>query len=66
MSDEVVSTIPARTTFAVIVRSYLATGRASVGKVGGATSKLIEAGDVVEYGVAWMAENLSRPSATDP
>jgi aminoglycoside N3'-acetyltransferase len=57
---------PGEDYFAVILRSYLATGRASVGKVGGATSELIDAGDVVEYGVAWMTENLSRPSATDP
>ncbi len=57
---------PGQDYFAVILRSYHATGRASVGRVGGATSELIEAGDVVEYGIEWMAENLSRPSATDP
>lgn len=43
----------------MILRDYLATGRASTGVVGGACSELIEAADVVEFGVAWMGERLA-------
>ncbi len=46
--------------FVTILRAYLATGRAAVGRVGGAASELIDAADLVEFAVAWMAENL-RP-----
>ncbi len=49
---------PGEDYFALILRSYLATGRASTGVVGRATSELIEAADVVEFGVAWMVEHL--------
>lgn len=49
---------PGEDYFAVILRAYLATGRASVGTVGGATSELIEAADIVEFAAAWMAEHL--------
>jgi aminoglycoside N3'-acetyltransferase len=49
---------PGEDYFAVILRHYLATGRASVGAVGGAVSQLIDAADVVDHGVAWMAEHL--------
>jgi aminoglycoside N3'-acetyltransferase len=52
---------PGEDYFAVIVRHYLATGRAAVGTVGGATSELIDAADLVEFAVAWMAENLVTP-----
>ena len=41
----------------MILREYLATGRASTGIVGGATSELIEAADIVEFAVDWMAEH---------
>jgi aminoglycoside 3-N-acetyltransferase len=44
--------------FGVILRQYLATGRVTVGVVGGATSELIEALDLVEFAVDWMAKNL--------
>jgi aminoglycoside N3'-acetyltransferase len=44
--------------FAVILREYLAAGRAAKGVVGAAASELIDAADVVEFGVAWMAEHL--------
>jgi aminoglycoside N3'-acetyltransferase len=50
--------------FAVILRSYLATGRPSVGVVGRATSELIDAADVVAFGVAWMAEHLTAPNTS--
>jgi aminoglycoside N3'-acetyltransferase len=49
---------PGEDYFAVILREYLARGRASTGMVGRATSELIEAADVVEFAVAWMAEHL--------
>jgi aminoglycoside N3'-acetyltransferase len=49
---------PGEDYFAVILRRYLATGRASIGIVGRATSELIDAADVVEFAVAWMAENF--------
>ena len=44
--------------FAVILREYLAAGRAATGVVGAAASELIDAADVVEFGVAWMSEHL--------
>lgn len=44
--------------FAVIVREYLATGRASTGVVGRATSELIEGSDIVEFAVSWMSQHL--------
>ncbi|MEO8695263.1 MAG: AAC(3) family N-acetyltransferase [Acidimicrobiales bacterium] len=44
--------------FPVILRDYLATDRATTGVVGRATSELIDAADVVDFGVAWMAEHL--------
>jgi aminoglycoside N3'-acetyltransferase len=56
-SDGIVD-CPGEDYFAVILREYLATGAASAGVVGGATSELIEAADVVEFAVAWMAEHL--------
>jgi aminoglycoside 3-N-acetyltransferase len=43
-----------------LLRDYLATGRARSGRVGRAPSELIEARDLVEFGVAWMAEKLGR------
>jgi aminoglycoside N3'-acetyltransferase len=46
--------------FAVILKAYLASGRALTGRVGGADAELFEAADVVEYGARWMSENL-RP-----
>jgi aminoglycoside N3'-acetyltransferase len=45
--------------FAVILRDYLATGRASTGVVGRADSELIGAADVVDFGVGWMVEHLA-------
>jgi aminoglycoside N3'-acetyltransferase len=44
--------------FAVLLRDYLAAGRAVTGVVGGAASELIDAADVVDFGVAWMAQHL--------
>ena len=45
---------PGEDYFATILRDYLATGRAKQGLVGHASSELIEAGDLVEFGTDWM------------
>lgn len=52
---------PGEDYFAVILREYLATGRARRGKVGAAAAELIEAADIVRFAVEWMADNL-RPA----
>jgi aminoglycoside N3'-acetyltransferase len=46
--------------FAIIVKAYLAEGRARLGKVGNADSELIDAKDIVDYGARWMTANLSN------
>ena len=47
--------------FSTIVRTYLAAGRAvATGTVGGATAELLDAGDLLAYGVAWMSAHLGR------
>lgn len=50
---------PGEDYFEDLLRDYLATGRARSGTVGGAQSELIEAGDVVAFGVGWMEEHLA-------
>lgn len=45
--------------FAVILKAYLATGRAAVEKVGGASAELIDARDLVAFGADWMGRNLA-------
>jgi aminoglycoside 3-N-acetyltransferase len=57
-SDGIVD-YPGEDYFAVILREYLATGRAATGVVGRAASELIDAADVVDFGVGWMAEHLA-------
>ena len=57
-SDGIVD-VPGEDYFAVILREHLATGR--VGRpapCGRANSELIEADDIVEFAVSWMADNL--------
>jgi aminoglycoside 3-N-acetyltransferase len=49
---------PGEDYFASILRAYLATGRGSRGLVGNASSVLIEAGDIVDFGVRWMVEHF--------
>lgn len=44
--------------FAVILREYLATGRAARGRVGEAESELLEAADIVDFGSKWMSRHL--------
>ena len=51
---------PGEDYFAIILRAYLATGRARVGVIGSATSELVDAHDLVAFAVAWMAANLGR------
>lgn len=45
--------------FAIILREYLAEGRARRGQVGNAPSDLIDAGDIVAFGAAWMTKHLT-------
>ena len=49
--------------FAVILKAYLAAGRARRGRVGRADSELIDAADIVAFGARWMEENLGRSVA---
>lgn len=49
---------PGEDYFATILRDYLGSGRARTGAVGGATSELIDAADLVEFAAAWMTANL--------
>ena len=49
--------------FARILRDYLATSRAITGTVGGASSELLDATDLVAFGAEWMAAHLA-PAAS--
>lgn len=49
---------PGEDYFATILRAYLAEGRARTGSVGGARSELIDARDLLAFGVAWMNAHL--------
>lgn len=51
---------PGEDYFAVITRSYLATGRAGRLRVGDADSELLDGADLVRFAVEWMAGNLRR------
>ena len=44
--------------FAIILREFLATGRARLGRVGGAEAELFDAADIVAMGADWMTANL--------
>jgi aminoglycoside 3-N-acetyltransferase len=44
--------------FAVILGEYRTTGRVRTGPVGSATAELLEAGDLVRFGAAWMEVHL--------
>jgi aminoglycoside N3'-acetyltransferase len=57
--DDGIVDYPGEDYFAVILREYLATGRAATGVVGAATSELIEAADIVEFAVRWMGEHFA-------
>lgn len=56
-SDGIVD-YPGEDYFAVILRAYLKAGGARTGKVGQAESELMDALDIVDFGVAWMNEHL--------
>lgn len=45
--------------FALILKAYLTLGRHCEGPVGGASSELIDARDIVGFGAGWMEENLA-------
>lgn len=55
---------PAEDYFAVILGEYLATGRAPIGRVGGADSHLLDAADIVEFGARWMEAHLPWPDGS--
>jgi aminoglycoside 3-N-acetyltransferase len=44
--------------FAIILREFLATGRAREARVGGTDAQLFEAADIVGFGADWMTANL--------
>jgi aminoglycoside N3'-acetyltransferase len=44
--------------FVDILEAYVATGRATVGQVGGARSEVLDAADAVTFAEAWMVEHL--------
>ena len=44
--------------FADLLRDYLATGRAISGVVGETQAELLDAGDIMDFGVRWMDEHL--------
>lgn len=52
--------------FGLILRDYLAEGRARSGPVGGAQSELLDAADLVAFGVQWMAAQFSSLAASPP
>ncbi|MCU0311476.1 MAG: AAC(3) family N-acetyltransferase [Acidimicrobiales bacterium] len=52
---------PATDYFALILDAYLATGRATVGRVGDADSHVLDAADMVAFGARWMEEHLPWP-----
>ncbi len=58
-SAGIVDYLPGRDYFADILADYLSLGRASVGPVGAANSELIDAADLVGFGVDWMAAHLA-------
>ena len=49
---------PGEDYFALILKTYLASGRAKAGRVGRASCELIEARDIVDFSARWMSENL--------
>lgn len=50
--------------FALILKAYLAEGRAVSGTIGEARSELIDAADIVAFGARWMEANLPRGRVT--
>ena len=56
--DKGIVDYPGEDYFADLMRDYLATGAGRRGRVGGADSELLEAADVVRFGVRWMEDHL--------
>lgn len=54
---------PGEDYFALIVRDYLASGRAATGPVGGAHAELLDAADLVHHGARWMERHLRTTGA---
>ena len=48
--------------FVLILKAYVAAGRARTGRVGEAQAELIDAADLVDFGARWMEENFAQPS----
>ncbi len=53
---------PGEDYFASILRAFRETGLARRGLVGGAASELCDAGELVAFGVNWMAARFERPT----
>jgi aminoglycoside N3'-acetyltransferase len=51
--------------FALILKAYLKLGKHGAGRVGQARSELIDAADLVRFGVTWMEANLRSGTAKD-
>jgi aminoglycoside N3'-acetyltransferase len=45
--------------FGLLLRDFLVTGRAHVGRVGGARSELLDARELVDFAVGWMKDHLT-------
>ena len=56
--DEGIVRYPGPDYFGVILQAYLATGAAREGRVGGARSELLDAGDIVAFAARWMTERF--------
>jgi aminoglycoside 3-N-acetyltransferase len=52
---------PGEDYFAMILREYLATGRAAQGRVGQAASELIGGADLARFGANWMTRHFAQP-----
>jgi aminoglycoside N3'-acetyltransferase len=52
--------------FGIITDTYVASGRATVGRVGNARAEVFDAVDVVPFAVAWMESHLSRRATDRP
>ncbi len=65
--EEGIVDYPGEDYFEDLLRDYLEAGRARTGTVGRARSELLDAADVVDFGVHWMDEHLStRAWSVDP
>ena len=56
--NEGIVDLPGEDYFCRVLRAYFEVGRHEAGLVGGASSELIDAADLVEFATAWMTEHL--------